>query len=354
MSPCGLTLAANQTLEVLERTFVFYGCNPDPCSIDIPVDYDLGLHIASVFIILFCSTLGALIPLISKASASWGNPKYFIALGKHIGTGIVLACALIHLLQPASQSLTSLCVPWEFNTGYNAYAFLYCLLVMIIFHFIEQCVRFKLMPPGQQSSTSAEMMASRKIGEINGTDNKNSENLDDTTSVTPSRLSFEQPMQAIMIEVGLTIHSYFIGLTTGVADITVLHYLLVALCFHQLFEGIALGARLADAEFSTPMAILLLCIFATSAPIGLAIGIAVTQVMNPNGITFLLVQGTFDGCCSGLLLYAGMQLLLIDFPNDIRQFCAGEKPVRHFLGLFIALWCGAGFMAYLGDRKSVV
>ncbi len=38
-----------------------------------------------------------------------------------MGTGVVLACALVHMLQPSSQSLTSPCVPWEFNTDSNAY-----------------------------------------------------------------------------------------------------------------------------------------------------------------------------------------------------------------------------------------
>lgn len=59
--------------------------------------------------------------------AAWLRmPGYALCVGKTIGTGILLACALVHLLQPAAQALTSACVPYEFNTDYQAYAFLYC------------------------------------------------------------------------------------------------------------------------------------------------------------------------------------------------------------------------------------
>ena len=337
MSPpaCNQSIAEAQTLLTLQEAFVTCGCTnvtTDPCAIDIAIDYSQGLHIGAVFIILFCSTLGAAVPLFSKASERYGASKYVITVGKHVGTGIVLACALIHMLQPASQSLTSICVPWEFNTDYNAYAFLFSMLSIIVLHCFETVLRFHLQRP-------------RPVGEV--TDLKGAENDNASTSSTVFE-ALEGPLQAGMIEFGLTVHSIFIGFTVGVVDDDGLHSLLVALCFHQFFEGIALGARLADAEFSACTSAVLLIIFACSAPLGIAVGIGATTSLNTNGVTFLLVQGTFDGVCSGILLYVGMQLLLIDFPRDIKTFCSGVDPRKHLFGLFVGLWIGAGFMAYIG------
>ena len=50
---------------------------------------------------------------------------------------------------------------------------------------------------------------------------------------------------------------------------------------------------------------LLSCVFTIAAPIGLAIGIGVYSTLNVNGEEFLMVQGTFDGICGGLLIYLG-------------------------------------------------
>ena len=90
--------------------------------------------------------------------------------------------------------------------------------------------------------------------------------------------------------------------------------------------------------------------FSVAAPIGIAIGIGIVSSLYPNGETFLLVQGTFDGWCAGILLYIGYYLLLKDFPEDMEHHCLGKKHETWMrLGMFFALWVGAGLMAFLGN-----
>ena len=144
--------------------------------------------------------------------------------------------------------------------------------------------------------------------------------------------------------------SYTQGLATGVVGIDELKALLVALCFHQFFEGVALGSRLADADMPSHwQEASLSLVFSFAAPIGLAVGVGVTTSLNVAGQTFLLVQGTFDGVCAGLLMYLGFSLIFLDFPADMRKFCAG-KPNELAMrgGMFCALWLGAGLMAFIG------
>ena len=66
------------------------------------------------------------------------------------------------------------------------------------------------------------------------------------------------------------------------------------------------------------------------------------------GATFLLVQGTFDGICAGILLHLGFCLLNRDFPHDVAAHCTGRHGGARRSALYLALWGGAGLMAFIG------
>ena len=74
-----------------------------------------------------------------------------------------------------------------------------------------------------------------------------------------------------------------------------------------------------------------------------------TNSINPNGPTYLVIQGIFDSLCAGILLYVGFTLLLADFHRDAETHCKG-KPYEGLLraGMFAGFWGGAGAMAYIG------
>lgn len=54
---------------------------------------------------------------------------------------------------------------------------------------------------------------------------------------------------AICMEFGVTLHSLFVGLDVGLTTDRSLKPLLIALVFHQMFEGMSMGSRLVDAKF---------------------------------------------------------------------------------------------------------
>ena len=156
--------ACNSSFAALSTAFDACGCPAaaadayayvDPCAVDTSVVYGQSLHIAAIFIVLIASSLGAGIPLLSKYHPGFSLDPYVICLGKCMGTGVILACALVHMLQPSNQSLTSECVPYEFNTDYPAYAFLYAMLAALVMQFVEVGVGFMIgaeAPIGAQSS----------------------------------------------------------------------------------------------------------------------------------------------------------------------------------------------------------
>lgn len=134
------------------------------------------------------------------------------------------------------------------------------------------------------------------------------------------------------------------GIAVGVAPGKDLKSLIPALAFHQFFEGVALGARLANVcvvhsinqfhllahpspkvGFSGFIEVLLTIIYSISAPIGIGIGIGVHNSYNPNSAKANYIQGTFDAIAAGSGVLS-FQLLkkTYTFPrnNSLHCLCA--------------------------------
>ena len=348
---CNASLAdVTQNYTDLLAAYDGCGCGVDPCAADASGNYDLGLHIAAVFIILVASGLGVALPFMTRAIKA-GIVPYLIVLGKCMGIGVILACALVHMLQPANASLTSPCVPAAFNSDYTAYAYLFAMLAALAM----QAFDFVLLRAMNASNLRAGSKSSTRASDGGGSQaslypKPPPQRTGHVHAVLPMELDVQKTVAAYMLEFGVTVHSVFIGLAVGTVGDTELTGLLVALCFHQFFEGLALGARLVDANLPSHWHEFLLgTLFSVSAPIGIGIGIGVATSLDPNGETFLLVQGSFDAVCAGILLYIGFALLFHDFPEDMDAHCEGNAHDgwRRF-GMFVCLWVGAGLMAFIG------
>jgi zinc transporter 1/2/3 len=354
----------------------------DPCAaVELP-SYDKGLHIGAVFIILAVSTLGVLSTMLGKHCPALRLSGFTIALGKAAGTGIVLATALIHMLLPSNESLTSPCVPAEFNTNYTAYAYLFALLAALAMQTLEytvmRCISARqgralqdccsdgaeeaVLPPAASSLRASAGGAYGSCGSACGeeacAEAKQAASLaaPEDVHVGHAHASLSEAsslMSAFMAEFGFTVHSIFIGLAVGVVSDEDLKALLVALCFHQFFEGVSLGARLSEASLSWAWDIAFALLFAVSAPVGIGAGVGMVSSggLSTNGETFLLVQGTFDGICAGILLHIGFCMLSVELPRDLAVHCDAPKVRWAALkraALFGVMWGGAGFMALIG------
>lgn len=323
------------------------------------------MHIAAIFIVLIAASLGAAIPIFMKYHPGFNLDPFYIICGKCFGIGLILACGLVHMLQPASQSLVSPCLPYEFNTDYPAYAFMYCMLSIFIMHFIDFVVEYYIvyvyLPKKEGKSNSSPEVEMKRV---EGGETKNKEDTKvDVDEEKKSKIleeikshghvhsillveDLQRTAAAYLLEIGVASHSIFIGLTVGISEGSELNTLLVALCFHQLFEGIALGSRIADANMSHYHEVVLSFVFAITAPIGLAVGVGLTAALNPAGETYLMFEGTFDSFCAGILIYLAINLLLRDFREDMEKYC-GKNLIKRGI-MFAFLYLGGGIFAYLG------
>lgn len=171
----------------------------------------------------------------------------------------------------------------------------------------------------------------------------------DTTADIISNEAYTAQMTAIFIlEFGVIFHSIFIGLTLAVAGDEFIP-LYVVLVFHQTFEGLGLGTRLASTPWpkskqSTPywMAIA----FGLSTPTAIAIGLGVRNAYPPEAQTTLIVNGIFDAISAGILIYTGLvELMAHEFMFSPRM---RKEPFKVVLTAYLQMCLGAGLMALLG------
>lgn len=144
------------------------------------------------------------------------------------------------------------------------------------------------------------------------------------TMSTPKALSSaeeqkKQILQCLLLEAGILFHSIFIGMAVSVATGPPFVVFLVAISFHQSFEGLALGSRIAAINFPkhSLRPWLMVLAYGTTTPIGQAIGLFVHNLYDPQSAAGLLMVGFMNAISSGLLLFAGLvQLLSEDFLSD--------------------------------------
>ncbi len=154
--------------------------------------------------------------------------------------------------------------------------------------------------------------------------------------------------QVVLLEAGILFHSVFIGMALSVATGPSFLVFLIAICFHQFFEGVALGSRIAGLHFprkSVKPWVMVLA-FGLTTPIGQSIGLGIHNFYDPLSQTGLLMVGIMNAISSGLLLFAGLvQLLAEDFLTEKSyQTLHGWRRMQ----AFVAVVSGASLMALVG------
>lgn len=169
------------------------------------------------------------------------------------------------------------------------------------------------------------------------------------STLTTAQQEQKMLLQCLLLEAGILFHSVFIGMALSVATGTSFIVLLVAISFHQTFEGLALGSRIAAITSfapSSPKPWLMALAYGGTTPVGQAIGLLVHNLYDPASQTGLLMVGVMNAISSGLLLFAGLvELLAEDFLSD-RSYVVLKG--RRRLEASAAVVGGALLMALVG------
>ncbi|KAI9375188.1 Zinc/iron permease [Aspergillus egyptiacus] len=155
-------------------------------------------------------------------------------------------------------------------------------------------------------------------------------------------------VSVLVMEIGVVFHSILIGITLVVAGDSFYKTLLVVIIFHQFFEGLALGARIALLPGRIfPSKAIMGGIFAIITPIGMAIGIGVLNTFNGQDRSTLIALGTLDALSAGILVWVGLvDMWARDWVIDGGDMV--NAPMGHVAAGGLSLIAGMVLMSVLG------
>lgn len=344
-------------------------------------DDHMGVRISAVFVVLVTSAGATLFPIVTRRLSRFKISENFYDFAKYFGSGVIIATAFVHLLQPAQEELGQKCLLQSFQDYPMAYGFaLISMMIMFLGEFYayrfgaEILERQGLGHVSEQHTCGPpdvrvlnEDIASEQPPMINEVANLTSEeerleakdaDPESSPMATEDLVMKKQSSGAVevigvfVLELGILFHSVIIGITlsttewnSGAESFFVLY---PAIIFHQLFEGLGLGARLAfmPSTFSLWFLCILGMLYALCTPVGMALGLGIRRTYSPDTPTFYYVSGVFDAVSAGILIYSGLvELMAHDFIFNKDMY---RKPLWKATLNMLELWAGTGVMALIG------
>ncbi|PWY90311.1 ZIP zinc/iron transport family [Aspergillus sclerotioniger CBS 115572] len=322
-------------------------------------DYNgqLGARISSIFVILVTSSACTLFPVVAKRIPRWNIPYPVYLFARYFGTGVIVATAFIHLLDPAYENIgTTTCVGvsghWADYSWCAAIVLASVIMVFLLDVASEVYVERIYGVEREHDATDrfliqASLIQSDDEYAVGGNSSGRKQPGSQETLSVESERSFRQDIAAFLIlEFGIIFHSVIIGLNLGVTgdEFATLYPVLV---FHQAFEGLGIGARMSALRFGQHRWLpWILCMaYGLTTPISIAIGLGVRTTYNSGSKTANMVQGVLNAISAGILIYSGLvELLARDFLFDPDR----TKRRSHLLGMLLCVLLGAGIMALIG------
>ncbi|XP_059284593.1 zinc transporter 5-like [Lycium ferocissimum] len=293
--------------------------------------------------ILVSSAIGVCIPVLGKAIPALSPDKNFFFIIKAFAAGVILATGFIHVLPDAFESLTSPCLkehPWGDFPFSGFVAMVAAMGTLMVDTYATSYYNKKGMKSGvvtqsrdEEGATNVHSHAAH--GHAHGS-------LLVTGDSESELLRYRVISQ--VLELGIIVHSVIIGIALGASESPkTIRPLVGALTFHQFFEGMGLGGSIAQAKLKSRVIAIMALFFSLTTPIGIVIGIGITNVYDENSPTALIVEGVFNSASAGILIYMALvDFLAADFMHPRMQ---GNGKLQ--LGANVSLLLGAGLMALI-------
>ncbi|KAF9023512.1 Zinc/iron permease [Hymenopellis radicata] len=295
----------------------------------------MGLHIAALFVLLISSGLGVFAPVVfgGLKQRPWLSTTLFIL--KHFGTGIIISTAFIHLLMHAFVMFANECLG---ELGYEAVAPAIAMGSLFVFFLVDFFAGRWMIHKHQKVDDENSLPAENK--------NQNAftehAHVHGVGGLTLDGSSKQAHWDVQLLEAGVAFHSIMIGVSLGAQAESGFISTFCAIIFHQLFEGLGLGSRIATLSWPEggkwrKWGMCLAYTFVT--PVGIAIGIGVHESFNINGRAALISIGVLDSIAAGILLYAGVcQLLMSDWINGEMLLVKRSKAALGLVSLFLGVF----------------
>ncbi|XP_055805650.1 fe(2+) transport protein 1-like [Solanum dulcamara] len=286
----------------------------------------LPLKIIAIVSILITSMIGVCLPLVTRSIPALSPERSLFVMVKAFAAGIILATGFMHVLPDSFDMLSSSCLkenPWHKFPFTGFVAMLSAIVTMGI-----DSIATSLYSQKHQGDVDQEM------GAVN---DGHSHGVDDAKLL-------RYRVIAMMLELGIIVHSIVIGISLGASNNTcTIKGLVAALCFHQMFEGMGLGGCILQAEYKLLKNALMAFFFAVTTPFGIALGIVLSTTYEENSPRALITVGLLNASSAGLLIYMALvDLLAADFMGDKLQ-----ESVKLQIKSYMAVLLGAGGMSLM-------
>lgn len=222
------------------------------CEGALAEDYNMGLAIASVFILLVVSFVGAGFPALLALKR---HPYLVLAIkfGNFAGSGVLLATGFVHMLQSGIENLSNPCLSEGWLSTYPAWGILFAVITIVVMQTLDYII-FSFLGgeqdptpsspssvPTSPSSGSLELVSAAQDQEAaeegechkhvvcKDAECKGRALLSQTSSVSRPKAR----SNLMVSEVSVGVHSILIGIALGVTSSSEFTALFIAIIFHQ-------------------------------------------------------------------------------------------------------------------------
>ncbi|OUM61914.1 hypothetical protein PIROE2DRAFT_44839, partial [Piromyces sp. E2] len=290
---------------------------------------ELFINLNLFYFILFYFFLKKKRPFFKEDTILFGSVKLF-------GTGVILGVAFIHMLSPASELLTSKYTYSLFNEKYTSFAGAFAIIGILITHFVQVYASHFL--EGSHKHDHIHVHSSSECGSSSSKSLKHEKS--DIIKLEEGDISTEKQLVCYLLEIGISLHSVLIGIAFGLEKHGLI-VLMIALMFHQFFEGVSLSSVFIEAHFKHIRSVIfMIVLYSFTLPIGGIIGLVLRSVIEETSKGYVTLQGIIDSVAAGILIYDVLVNILSRHCTSCnwKNFSLMGKNVQLFsfyIGLFV-------------------
>ncbi|XP_047315770.1 fe(2+) transport protein 1-like [Impatiens glandulifera] len=302
----------------------------------------LPLKVIAIAAILVTSMIGVSLPLVTRSVPALSPDRSLFVIVKAFASGIILATGFMHVLPDSFDMLSSQCLPdkpWHKFPFTGFVAMLSSIVTLMVDSVATSLYSKKNVAVIEVDVEDREMdvAVSTGGGHVHG-HHHGPKDLGEASKL------MRYKVVAMVLELGIIVHSVVIGLSMGASNnVCTLKPLVAALCFHQMFEGMGLGGCILQADYTFLKKTIMVFFFSVTTPFGIALGIGLSKTYRENSPSALITVGLLNASSAGLLIYMALvDLLSADFMGPKLQ-----GSLRLQMKSYVAVLLGAGLMSLM-------
>lgn len=301
----------------------------------------LPLKIIAIFSILITSMIGVCLPLVTRSVPALSPERSLFVIVKCFAAGIILATGFMHVLPDSFDMLSSSCLkenPWHKFPFTGFVAMLSAIVTLMV-----DSMTTSIYSKKNKNEVLPESQGDREMAVVQDGHSHGHHHYGTKLDVERSQL-LRYRVIAMVLELGIIVHSIVIGISLGASNNTCsIKGLVAALCFHQMFEGMGLGGCILQAEYKFVKKAVMAFFFSVTTPFGIALGMALSTTYKENSPRALITVGLLNASSAGLLIYMALvDLLAADFMGPKLQ-----SSIKLQIKSYIAVLLGAGGMSVM-------